>query len=423
MVYTDWYAAAALVLLLAAAAFLSGAEMALLSVGDYRLRQFAERGAMGRTVAWLLGRPGGTLSTLFIAITTLNYAAATVAGAWALAALGVFYGAPLVVVGLTLVMLVVVELAPVKYAAANPESYALAAAYPVRALTMLLWLPVRLAVGAADVLARGLGGRAVEQAVRITESDVRALMNAEAEPGLEEEERAMISSIFDFGDKVARELMVPRTDIVAVEAEATVREAAATSISRRLTRLPVYEGDLDHIVGVVNAKDLLWKVETDGEEPVRGVARQPFVVPETKPAADLLDEFRQRKQSLAVVVDEYGGTAGLVTVEDLLEEVVGEIYDEYDVEQATCRRLDERTWLLDGRLPVADVQEILGVELPTGDYDTIAGLLYDRLGNLAAAGDKVSLPGVELAAERVEGRRVAAVRATLAAPPAAEETP
>ena len=408
----DWYALVAVLVLLAASAFFTGAQVALLSLGKYRLRQLAGGGALGRTLARLLERPAALLSTLLVTITSLNFAALLIGAQWARGRLGAA-GAGLVMLGLVLLALLVAELVPVRYAAANPERVARAAGYPVRAMMVLLFLPTAALVGAANLLTRLLGGSRVTEAVRATETEVLTLLNLDAERGLEEEERAMIDSLFDFGDKVARELMVPRTDMVAVPAGALVREAAAGVLEHRFTRLPVYEDDLDHILGIAYAKDMLAPLEAGQELSVSSIMREAYFVPETKAVAELLSDLRSRQQTMAIVLDEYGGTAGLITLEDLLEEVVGEIYDEYDIEHPLSRRLDEHTWLLDGKLGMEDAQDLLGVALPRGDYDTLAGLLYDRLGSMAAVGDRVEVAGISFSVEQLHGRRIATIRALL----------
>ena len=408
----DWYALVAVLVLLAASAFFTGAQVALLSLGKYRLRQLAGGGALGRTLARLLERPAALLSTLLVTITSLNFAALLIGAHWARGRLGAA-GAGLVMLGLVLLALLVAELVPVRYAAANPERVARAAGYPVRAMMVLLFLPTAALVGAANLLTRLLGGSRVTEAVRATETEVLTLLNLDAERGLEEEERAMIDSLFDFGDKVARELMVPRTDMVAVPAGALVREAAAGVLEHRFTRLPVYEDDLDHILGIAYAKDMLAPLEAGQELSVSSIMREAYFVPETKAVAELLSDLRSRQQTMAIVLDEYGGTAGLITLEDLLEEVVGEIYDEYDIEHPLSRRLDEHTWLLDGKLGMEDAQDLLGVALPRGDYDTLAGLLYDRLGSMAAVGDRVEVAGISFSVEQLHGRRIATIRALL----------
>jgi CBS domain containing-hemolysin-like protein len=273
---------------------------------------------------------------------------------------------------------------------------------------------VRVITALANLLVRLAGGVTHRRDRLVTEEELRTIVEMEAERGgIEPEEKDMIHSIFEFGDKVAREVMVPRPDMVMVERTATVAQAVELSIEHRLSRLPVYDGDPDHIVGVVHAKSLLPYVQQrQAEVPVERVMRPPAFIPEQKRITQLLDEFRRQKQTLAIVVDEYGGTAGLVTVEDLMEEIVGEIYDEYDVERALVQRVDSKTVIVDGKLAINDANELADVQLPSGDYDTVAGLIYDRLGAIPEPGAAVETERATLVVEALDGNRVTKVRIT-----------
>ena len=246
-----------------------------------------------------------------------------------------------------------------------------------------------------------------------SEGEIRAIVDLQTQAGgLEEEEKVMIHHIFEFGDKAAREVMVPRTDVAAIPETATISQAARAATEHRVSRLPVYGDDLDDIVGVMHVKDVLPLLASSrGEEPVTSALRQPLRVPETKRLSDLLTEFRRRRRSLAVVVDEYGGTAGLVTLEDLLEEVVGDIFDEYDVVQPAVEHVGEGAVVLDGRMSITEASEAVGVTLPEGDYDSVAGLLYSRFGMVPEVGQHVTLEGVVLIVDKVEGHRITRVRA------------
>ena len=332
---SSWQVLLAGLALVLASAFLAAAEIAVLSLGRHRLQELAQAGrAPARLLLRLLDHPASMLSALLVAVTTLNYLAAALGAAWLMVRLGPGWGIALAALGVGLFLLLVADMIPSTWAAANPARLALLAAYPLRALTWLLYPVAVVLVGLANGIVRLLAPRREPEPEGLSEQQIRSLVALEAEQGgLEEEERAMIHSIFDFEEKLVREIMVARPDIVAVPADRPLREAAAACIEHRFSRLPVYEGNLDHVIGVVNAKDLLGRLESGGEQPVREVMRPAYVVPATKGVGELLAELRGRKQPLAVVVDERGATAGLVTIEDILEQVVGEIYDEYDVGQ------------------------------------------------------------------------------------------
>lgn len=249
-----------------------------------------------------------------------------------------------------------------------------------------------------------------------SEEAIKQLVEGSAEEGvLEEDEREMIQSIFQFGDTVARQIMVPRIDISSVPADAPLDEVARQAMDSGHSRLPVYEGTLDNVVGVVHVKDLLpHLIENRRDLPVREVCREAYFVPEGKKIDELLQEFRRAKSQLAIVVDEFGGTGGLVTVEDVLEEIVGEIEDEYDTEEPTVEpaAAGEGT-ILDGRIAVEDVNELLGLNLSEDDYDTLGGFVFGLFGRPAQEGERVSHDGVDFVVEAMDGARFQRIRVTV----------
>ncbi|UCH33477.1 MAG: HlyC/CorC family transporter [Armatimonadota bacterium] len=413
----DWQVLATLAILLALSGFFSASEIGLLSAGKYRLRQLAQEGSWsGRIVVALLERPTVMLTAVLITITGLNYTAEAVATSWAMQPdrLGPQWGPPAAILGLTIIVLIFAEVTPITYAAANPGRVARVAAGPVWLLTWALWLPVKVITALASGLVRLAGGVTQRPESVVTEQELRTIVEMEAERGgIEPEEREMIHSIFEFGDKVAREVMVPRPDMAVVERTATVREAVQLAIERRLSRLPVYDGDPDHIVGVVHAKSLLpYLHDRQVDVPVERVMRSPAFIPETKRVSELLGDLRQQQETLAIVVDEYGGTAGLITIEDLLEEIVGEIYDEYDVEHPPVQRIDDATYIVDGTLTIDDANQLDGAQLPAGAYDTVGGLIYDRVGAIPEQGARVETEDMILVVEQLDGRRVTKIRMT-----------
>ncbi len=395
-------------LLLMTSGMFSAAETSFLALGRRRARRLAA-GRTGAIVERLAANAATTLGAILVTITTLNYTAEAVAANWVIA-----QGLPVVcaIGGMGVLVVVFAEVVPISYAAANPERVARFAIVLLWIATRVLSVPARAIGFAADRLAVLFGARP-GPAPPVTEGEIRAIIDLQTEAGgLEEEEKVMIHHIFEFGDKGAREVMVPRTDIAAISEAATVSQAAEAAAEHRVSRLPVCGDDLDDIVGVVHVKDVL-RLLASGKrgEPVTSALRQPLRVPETKRLSDLLTEFRRRRRSLAVVVDEYGGTAGLVTLEDLLEEVVGDIYDEYDVVQPAVEHVGEGAVVLDGRMSITEASEAIGVTLPEGDYDSVAGLLYSRFGMVPEVGQHLTLEGVALIVDKVEGHRITRVRA------------
>jgi CBS domain containing-hemolysin-like protein len=310
------------------------------------------------------------------------------------------------------------EVVPKTYALLHSERTVLFISPLLASITgfVPLRLLTRLFIGFANIVLPGKGMRSGPFA---TEADILSMADAAAEgSAIETEERELIHSIFEFGDTVVREVMLPRPDMVAVEADATVDEGILTAIEAGKSRLPAYEDTIDNIVGLVFLKDLVSRgAAGEGSGPVRESLRSAHFVPESKRVAELLREMQTEKFHMAIVVDEYGGTAGLVTMEDLLEEIVGEITDEYDVPEPAVERLGDGTLRVPGKTPIDEVNELLDVELPQDEWDTVGGLVFNTLGHVPIEGECLQVDGLEFCAERVQGRRIVSVIITrLAAP-------
>jgi CBS domain containing-hemolysin-like protein len=395
------------VLLMTSATF-SASEIALLAMGRRRVRR-AVTGRAAGIMSSLLHRPAVTLGVVLVAITALNYSAEAIA-TWVVTS----HDLPvwIAILGMGVLLIIFAEVVPISYSAANPARVARATAAPLWLASRILAAPARLIGFIADRLAALLGARPLPEPP-VTEGEIKAIVDLQAEAGgLEEQEKEMIHHIFEFGDKVAREVMVPRTDMQAIPESATVSEAGKLATEHRLSRLPVFREDLDTILGWVHVKDVLPLLAGGkGETPVVSILRQPLRAPETKPLSDLLTDFRRRRQTFAIVVDEYGGTAGLLTMEDLLEEVVGDIYDEYDVVERPVERQGGAGIVLDARMSIGEASEALGTPLPEGDYDSVAGLLYSQLGVVPRAGDEVELGDLRLIVAELDGHRIVRVRA------------
>jgi putative hemolysin len=287
-------------------------------------------------------------------------------------------------------------------------------------VTPLLWFlthfaPLRVLsrglIGVANVV---LPGKGLKQGPYVTEEEIRTMADVAAnEDAIAREERKLIHSIFEFGDTLVREVMLPRPDIVAVEVDDTIEAAIAVAIDNGFSRLPACEGGTDHIVGLVYLKDLVRRARAgEGSHLVREAWRPAVFVPEQKRVAELLREMRTGKFHMAVVVDEHGSTAGLVTLEDLLEEIVGEIADEYDPDEPAVEHLPDGSLRVPGRTPIDEVSEELGMELPDTEWDTVGGLVFNLLGHVPEEGETVRFENLELRTERVEGNRIASVLIT-----------
>jgi putative hemolysin len=259
----------------------------------------------------------------------------------------------------------------------------------------------------------------------ITEEDLRTYVDASEEGGvLKEEEKEMIYSIFELGDTAAREVMVPRIDMVAVEVDDSPREAMQKIMDAGHSRAPVFEDKIDNVVGILYVKDLLghWLEHDTEPTALRPLLREVYYVPESKPVSDLLRELRLKRVHIAIVVDEYGGTAGLVTIEDILEEIVGEIQDEHDAEEFFLDQVSETEYIFSARMDLDDINDMMDIQLPTEDSDTIGGLVYNSLGRIPHIGDVVAgeifgVPDMRLTVLEVDGRRIQRVKVEQLLPP------
>ncbi len=312
---------------------------------------------------------------------------------------------------LAIVLLMLGEKLPEALALRNPEGIALSLAWIIHLFSILFAPIVRLITRIGQWLAGSMPGEH-DGLPFITEEEIKTLVDAGQEEGvIEEDEKAMIYSIFAFGDTSAREVMVPRIDIVAVEINTPLNEALQVIVTAGHSRIPVYRDNIDNIQGILYAKDFLdWWHEDVHDRSLEDLLRPAYFVPESKMLDDLLAELQQRKVHIAVVVDEYGGTAGLVTIEDILEEIVGEIQDEYDSEEAPFQVTGEDEYVFNSRIDLDDVNQMLDTHLPTEQGDTLGGFIYSHLGKVPAAGEVILFDGYSFEVMNVVNRRIKKVR-------------
>jgi putative hemolysin len=402
----------------------STAQASLVYIDRARLRHMLEEGTpRAHALTRLLDEPTSTLSTILVVYTLSLCAAAAVAFSldvelWSTSAAWV----PIVLAVLELLVVLLVQFLGRVVAVARPEQVALTFVRPVELLSRVLFI-ILVPLNALDVWVRGMLG--VQRGLTPADAEDRLRHLVEGNTDLEEDEREMIASVIELGEQPVREVMVPRIDIVAAPDNATVRDALDRIVESGHSRIPIYDGSMDNITGVVYAKDLL-KYLRDGNQsaPVRPLAREAYYVPETKKVDELLHEMQQRHVHLAVVVDEYGGTAGLITIEDLIEEIVGEIQDEYDVEEAMIEEVSPEEALFDARVSIRDVNDTLDLDIEDEDFDTLGGLLYHELGKVPNVGDEVRVDGALVTVLTTTGRRVRKVRVTkVQAEPATADNP
>jgi putative hemolysin len=411
-----------IVVLLAASGVLAMSETSLVRMNKIKAKALVDEHRRGaRQLARLVENPANFLNPILLLVLICQLVSATLVGIVAehlFGGLGVLFGAVFEVV----VIFVFFEAVPKNWAVLNEDRAALLSAPLIS--TLLRFPPIRWISSLLIGLANWIIGAPDEDddAFRqtfITDSELKAMADvAHEEKVIEKEERSFIHSVIDFGDTVTREVMVPRPDMVTVEADATVKSALEAALAAGFSRIPVEQDGIDDIIGVAYAKDLV-RAERVGKagQPVREVMREAVFVPEAKEVAALLRDMREKKFHMAIVVDEYGGTAGLVTLEDLLEELVGDITDEFDVEEPAVERLDDGSLVVKAGYSLDDAGQLLGAKLPTGPWDTVGGLILDRLGRVPDPGDSVEVDGFHLTALNVRGRRIGRVRIEPTEPP------
>ena len=407
-----------LVLLVVCSGILTGAEAAYFSLGRARLRRMTARTDGGAAApSLLIVRPNDLLVTLLVGITLINIGAAAIAATLADDVFGDRYGLVVEMLAMILVLTTFGEVLPMTIAVKRPEAFLAVVHRPVSWLSTVL-SPVRALLTALTSLTVRALGRERPTHPQLSEDELRTLVDVGASEGVvEREEREMIHKVFQLEDTVVRSLMVPRTDMFCLDVEAPPAEILPALREQLHSRVPVYEGSIDVIVGVLYTKDLLPYVGgLPADFDLRARLHPPYFVPESKRADALLQEFQAKKLHLAIVVDEFGGTAGLVSLEDLLEELVGEIADEFDEPERLIQRLDETTFRVAGKLSIEELNAATGLEIADLEYDTVGGWVLHLFGRVPRKAERLETPQVVLTVEKVERTRVVEVLVTLRAP-------
>ncbi len=401
-----------LIVLLFFRVFLSAAEISLSAVNKIRIIQKADEGNRSAILLLkLLEQSNKFLATLLFLTLLADTGAAALATT--LAADYLPYGAAIATGAVTLVFFVYAEMIPKTYALNNTVRIALLVVKPVSILTILVYPLTYAFIKMANLFIKIFGGKVKKEGPFLTEEEIKTIVTVGEEEGvIEEEEKEMIHSIFEFGDTVVREVMTPRVDIVAVKTSDSLEDVTEKVIREGHSRIPIYEESMDNIVGFIYAKDLLIKQkrserkEDDGKSGLKKMLRPAYFIPESKKVSELLKELQEKKIHMAIVLDEFGGTAGLVTIEDLLEEIVGEIFDEYDLEEALVEPINEHSYRIDARAYLDEVGELLGVEFPEDVGDTLGGLIYNLVGHIPSMGERVRFRNLDFFVEKVVGRRI-----------------
>ena len=408
-------------------AIFSSAETAFLSTNKIRLRNLQEEGEKkADLVLTMLEKQNKLISTLLVGNNIVNIGSSALATKMATAAFG-DVGVGIATGVMTFLVLVFGEVIPKNLAAAHAETWAMFIAPFIRLLSFVLTPVVFFLTKLSDFVVR-FSKKDDEEDPTITEDEFKILVNVGQEEGVfDESESEMINSIFEFDETVVKAIMVPRIDIVAVDVEDPINEALRLIVDGGHSRIPAYEESIDNIVGILYAKDIFEYLDDDFNElKVKELIRPAYYIPETKKVSDLLNELRSKKVHMAIILDEYGGTNGLVTIEDLIEEIIGDIQDEYDVEEDLIVMHSDSQLVADARAPIGDVEEAFDVELEEeiledSEADTIGGLAFEHLGGIPAKGDEVTVGRFLIRIVEVSGRRISKVEITLLPPEEEEE--
>ncbi|WP_289197247.1 hemolysin family protein [uncultured Dubosiella sp.] len=409
-----WKQIVVLLILLLLSGFFSSAETSLVAVSKIKIRSMAESGVKrAQTLMKIFENDAKMLSAILIGNNLVNTYAASIASMIALS----FGGSAAVSVAtfiITFLILVFGEITPKTIATQNAEKLALAYGpvilFLMRILTPVIWFINLFSACILKILGVGKDSRP-----SMTESELRTIVDVSHEEGvIEEDEKEMINNVFDLGDAVAKDVMVPRVYVVMADVESSYDDLIRLFREEQFTRIPIYEGNVDNIIGLINMKDLLLYEDLEHFD-IRKILRKPYFTVENKNVSDLLMEMKQSTFNLAIVLDEYGEVAGIVTVEDIVEEIVGEVQDEYDAhEMENIQKIDDHTYDVKGFINLHDLNDELHLHLDSEDFDSIGGLIIDRLGRLPQLNDQVTLEnGIILQVKKIDKNRIEEVRLIL----------
>ena len=396
-------------LLLICSAFFSGSEAALFSLNTVQVERLRTRGGLvGRIIAALLQRPTNLIITFLVGNEIVNVALAVTATSFALLLYGEG-GEYIAIVATTIILLLCGEVTPKSLAVRYPERIARLVAWPIHAFANVI-APLRW--GLRKLVDAVMGEYAERPISLITTEEFKTLVEISEDEGIiDQDERHLIQRVFEFAGHRVSQIMTPRTDIFALDVSEDLATALPQVKDNRFSRVPVFEGTIDQIIGILYAKDLLpYSRHPELEVQLRDIVHPVFFVPESKRIDDLLREFQRNKVHMAIVVDEYGGVSGLVTMEDALEELVGEIVDEFDIQEVLCQQIDSQTYIVSAKLPLDEFNAKLGVSIPREDADTLGGHVFHLFGKLPKRGESVSAHGLTFTIEHIKGTRILEIR-------------
>lgn len=417
-----------LVLLIALNAFFAAAEMAFVSLNDAKIEKEAKSGnKKAKQIYKMVKEPSKFLATIQIGITLAGFLSSAFASESfaddlapilnGLIPIGLNVWNTVSIVLITMILsyftLVFGELVPKRIAMKNSEKIAYRSVGVIKAISVITAPFVKFLTFSTNIVSK-LFGISPQDEETVTEEEIRMMVDVGEEKGtIEEEEKELINNVFEFNDKVVSEVMIHRTEIFAVDIKSNISDILAEIDDFKYSRIPVYENSIDDIKGILYTKDLIKFLKKKKDGKVKNVMREAYFVSENKPIDDLFRDLQKNKKQMAIVVDEYGGTSGVITMEDILEELVGNIFDEYDDIELDYEKIDDNTFVINGNVSIYDLKKILGVEIPEGEYDTLSGYLIEQLGRIPDDNEKpvIETPKVTYKIEEYEDKRIIKVKA------------
>ncbi|MBN8046199.1 MULTISPECIES: HlyC/CorC family transporter [Paraclostridium] len=401
-----------LVILLIGSGFFSASETALMSLSRIRVRHMQEEGVKGaKLVGKLTEDSGKLLSSILVGNNVVNIAATSISTSLFISILGT-QGVAVATALMTILVLIFGEITPKTIAANNSEKIAILVSKPIKVIILILTPVVWIFNIITNIIFKIFGIKSKSGQPYITEEELRTMVNVSQEEGvLEIEERQIINNVFQFGDMQAKEAMVQRLDMVCIDADDGYKEIISLFKEEQFSRMPVYEESADDIIGIVNIKDIIFLEEDEiANFDIRNYVREAFFTYEFKKITELLEEMKKDKSQMAIVVDEYGGTAGLITIEDLVEEIVGEIEDEYDEDESDIEVIKEDEYIIDGSKKISEVNELIGTNLESEEFDSIGGFIIGHLKRLPEEHEVIEVDGVKLCIESLDKNRIKKIR-------------
>jgi len=422
-----WTQILIILLLVGVNAFFAASEMAIVSLRQSKIKPLVDEGNKAAIiVSKFLDEPSKLLATIQVGITFAGFFASAFSATTLSVKLAAFLKtipalAPsadavsliLMTVLISYITLVLGELVPKRLALQQSEAVALRVGGIIRFVSIIFAPVVKLLTTTTNVLVKLFGGNDEGMDQNITEEEIRTMINVGEEKGIfQETETEMINSIFEFDDTVVKEVMTPRTDMIAVEIESSLEEILDVIVEENFSRIPVYDDTIDNIVGILYVKDLfsMIKKKMEWEVSLKDIIRPAHYVSEYKKIDELFKEMQKSKSHIAIVIDEYGGTAGLITIEDLLEEIVGNIFDEYDDVILDFEKIDEYTYIVNGMLDIGEVNDLLHEDIPEEEFDTISGMVLSLSGKMPEVGDEVTYDDILFRIEEVDDKRISRIK-------------